>query len=131
LQGVVFEFRQLALHPSDRLSGEDQASLPVGLEGIRPPIGWQGMLGLRARISHMGDGFNFFGGVGGFFIKGGGCCDIGGTWRDLSRDIGGFLPFSLRPLAITVSVAPRIETALHGLDFLNCERNHFGRCSGL
>ena len=90
----------------------------------RHPSFRQAVPGPRARLSHTWDGINFFRGSGGlFFIKG----NQLRTWRDLSRDIGGFLPFPLRSLAIPVRTAPCVEVALRSLDFIHGKRDHLGR----
>jgi hypothetical protein len=83
---------------------------------------------MKASLARNGawDGINFFRGSGGpFFIKGNPFRDIARTGCDLSRDIGGFLTFSLLTLTVAVCNAPCVQRRVRRFDFFNGNGDHF------
>lgn len=85
----------------------------------------QNLGGIRGAINF--GGFRK-GGLGGN-LKGTFGRDCPRTVLGLSRDIGGFQPFPLIALAITVSGAPRIQARLQSLNFFNGKRDRFCGCA--
>jgi hypothetical protein len=53
------------------------------------------------------------------------------TVLGLSRDILGFLPFSLKALTVAISRSACVQANLERFDFLDGQRNRFGWCACL